>query len=102
MSLSSKPKKVRRKAAVRELKLVQSISRRGADSLKAEEVTTPRRRSQNEPSTSQRSRVASSIKRPKLEFSDVEAIPCDLEGPNASQKRQTLVFPFPMLLKKSI
>jgi hypothetical protein len=63
MSLSSKPKKLKPKGTVRELKLVQTISRHGADAVKAEEVKTPSRKAL---STSQHNHSCSSIKRPKM------------------------------------
>lgn len=88
MSLSSKPKKFKPKGTVRELKLVHTINRRGADTIKAEEVKTPSRKA---PSHS-----SSSIKRSKMgTFFDSEPIPCDLEGHDMPKKRQTLVSLFP-------
>jgi hypothetical protein len=48
----SKPRKVKPKGKVRELKFVQSISRRGVDTLKAEEVETPRHQSEKATSSS--------------------------------------------------
>jgi hypothetical protein len=93
MSLSSKPKKFKPKGTVRELKLVHTINRRGADTIKAEEVKTPSRKA---PSTSQHNHSSSSIKRPKMgTFFDLEPIPCDLDGPDMPKKRQTLVFLLP-------
>jgi hypothetical protein len=91
MSLSSKPKKVKRKGTVRELKLVHSINRRGDDTIKTEEVKTPKKEA---PSTSQRSHSSSPIKRLRLEVFDNEPVPFVLEGPDMSEKRQTLVFLF--------
>jgi hypothetical protein len=88
MSLSSKPRKVKAKGTVRELKLVQSISRRGADLLKAEEVQTPKKKAQ---SINQFPCSSASIKRPRLESFAMEPIPFDVEGHDVSKKRQTLV-----------
>lgn len=89
MSLISKPKKVKRKGTVRELKLVHSINRDGADTIKTEVVKTLK---QGAPSTSRHSLSSSPIKRRKLEAFDNEPIPFVLDGPDISQKRQTLVF----------
>ena len=92
MSLSSKPKKLKPKGTVRELKLVQTINRRGTDTIKAEEVKTPSRKTLS----TQHNHSSSSIKRPKIgTFFDSEPIPCDLEGPDLPKKHQTLVFLFP-------
>ena len=85
MSVSSKPKKIKPKGTVRELKLVQSISRFGSDTIKAEEDKAPWHGSGKATSSSP-------TKRPKMETFDSEPIPCNLEGPDVSKKRQTLVF----------
>lgn len=91
MSLSSKPKKLKPKGTVKELKLVQTINRYGADIIKAEEVKTPSRKA-----LSNQHHSSSSIKRPKMgTFFDSEPIPCDLEGPDMPKKRQTLVILLP-------
>jgi hypothetical protein len=93
MSLSSKPKKVKLKGTVRELKLVQTISRHGTDTIKAEEVKTPQHGSRKATSTSHHKDSSSPTKRLKMgTFFDSEPIPCNLEGPDMSKKRQTLVF----------
>ena len=92
MSLSSKPKKIKPKGAVQELRLVQSINRHGANTIKTEQVKTPRQGSARMPSTSQRSRSSSPIKRPRMETFDLEPIPCNLEGLGVHKKRQTMVF----------
>jgi hypothetical protein len=88
MSLSSKRTKVKAKGNVRELKLVHSISRRGAEHIKTEEVKTPR---QETPSTSQRSCSASPVKRPKLQASESGPIPFILDGPDMYKKQHNLV-----------
>jgi hypothetical protein len=93
MSLSSKPKKIKPKGTVQELKLVQSINRHGVDTIKAEVVKTPQG-SQKMPSTSQRSCSSSPMKRPRMEIFDSEPIPCHLEEPDAQKKCQTMVFLF--------
>lgn len=90
MSHSSKAKKVKPKGSVRELKLVNSVTRRGADILKSEEVKTPKKKAE---STSRRNCSSSPTKRPKLDVFCDDAISCDLEGPDA-EKRQTMVFLF--------
>ena len=91
MSLSSKPKKVKPKGTVQELKLVHSVNRRGAHTIRTEEVKTPKREGRSI-STSQHSCSSSPIKRLKLDASDNEPMPLVLEGPDTSKKRQTLVF----------
>jgi hypothetical protein len=99
MSLSSKPKKIKPKGTFRELKIVQTVSRKGFDTIKTEEVKTPRRGTKNGPSTSHPNHPSSSpTKRPKLEPFDKEPIPWSMEGPDASGKRQTLVFVYPSWL----
>jgi hypothetical protein len=92
MSLSSKLRKIKPKGTVQELKLVHTINRRGADTIKTEEVKTPRRET---PSTSQHGHSSSPIKCPKLDSSDIGSIPFFLDSPDISKKRQTLVFLFP-------
>lgn len=91
MSSSSRSKKVKPKGTVRELKLVQSVSRYGCDSLIPEEVKTPR-------PTDPGQGPSSPAKRRKLENFDSEPVPFDLpfdlEGPEFGKKRQTLVFIF--------
>jgi hypothetical protein len=92
MSLASKPKKVKRKGALRELKIVQSVSRRGADIVATEEVQTPRRVNAPKASSStQRNQSSSPTKRRKLDGWDDKPIPCHLEGSGDYQERQTLV-----------
>jgi hypothetical protein len=92
MSLSSKPKKLKRKGTLRELKIVQSIDRRGDDIIKTEEIKTPKHASQKAPSTSRQNHSSSPIKRTKMEAFDSEFLPIDFGGPDLSKKRQTLVF----------
>jgi hypothetical protein len=75
-------KKSRAKGALRELKIVQSVSRRGADIVATEEVKTPRRVAQKASSSTQRNQSSSPTKRRKLDGWDDEPIPCHLEGPN--------------------
>jgi hypothetical protein len=100
MSLSSKPKKIKPKGVCQELKVVQTVSRKGYDAIKMEEVKTPRRDARNGPSTGQPQQPSRSpTKRPKLEPFDTEPILFDLEGLGTSGKRQTLVFGF--LISKS-
>lgn len=93
MSSSSKPKKIKAKGTFRELKLVQTVSRKGFDAIKTEEAKTPQSHGKNGPSTSHPGHATSSpLKRQKLEQFDQEPIPCSLEGLDYSEKRQTLVF----------
>ena len=92
MSISSKAKNVKPKGTIQELKLVQKVSRRGANILKTEEVKRPNSL-QHTPSSSH-----SPIKRRKTVIFDEEPIPCHLEVDDfddSSTKRKTLVFPFP-------
>jgi hypothetical protein len=100
MSFSSKPKKVKPKGTVRELKLVNTVNRRGMDTMQTEEVTTPRNDGQqNAFSASQRNRSSSPVKRQKLDDSDIDPILFNVEDPDVSKKRQTLVRLFPSWLK---
>jgi hypothetical protein len=93
MSLASKPKKIKAKGKFKELKLVQTVTRKGNDIIKTEEVKTPRRGPKNGSSTSQTHQPSSSpIKRPKLELYDEDPITWHIEGSETSGKRQTLVF----------
>ena len=52
MSLSSKPKKIKRKGGCQELKVVQTLTQKGYDIITTEEVKTPRN-ANNAPSASQ-------------------------------------------------
>jgi hypothetical protein len=92
MSFASKPRKIKPKGQVRELKFVQSISRRGHDTLKAEEVKTPRRKAT---SSSRQTQSSSPMKRLKLEPHDAEPTLFDFQGPEDDEKRRTLVFHVP-------
>jgi hypothetical protein len=91
MTRSSKPKKIKAKARFQELKLVQTVSRKGLDTVKTEEIKTPRRGRNNGPSTSQPHQSSSPTKRPKLDTFDEEPIPFNLEARDGSGKRKTLV-----------
>jgi hypothetical protein len=91
MSFSSKPKKVLPKGAVRELKLVQTVNRRGKDTIETEEVTTPRRGSQNGSKNQLKESSSSPTKRAKAEVFDGEPIDWYLGDSDMSKKRQTLV-----------
>src|ERR1700732_3784470 len=93
MSLSSRVQKVRPKGTVKELKIVHSINRRGQDTLKAEEVLTP---SKKAPPSIKGTSSSPPTKRQKVEALDWEGIECNLEEPDVSQKRQTLVRLSPM------
>jgi hypothetical protein len=86
MSLVSKSRKVKRKGTVQELKIVQSLTRRGVDTLAMEEVETPRRDIKKASSSSRTGQSSSHAKRQKQ---DPEA---HLEGHDENGKRQTLVF----------
>jgi hypothetical protein len=96
MSLSFKPKKIKPKSTVQELRLVQSINRCGIDTMKAEQVKTLQQGSAKMPFASQHSCSSSLIKRRRMEMFDSEPIPCDLEE---QRKRQTMVFiSFPIFM----
>jgi hypothetical protein len=97
MSFSSKPKKVKPKGSVRELKLVQTVSRRGVAAIKTEEDKTPHRGPQKTEATTPRNHSSSPIKRLKFEPTDEQPIPCYLEDQDPLNKRQTMVFIFPHL-----
>jgi hypothetical protein len=99
MSLASRVTKVKRKGTVRELKVVDSVNRRGSDVFKLEEVKTPKKKTA---STSQRRLSSSPIKRPKLEAFEAEPFASDLDDAGASKKRQTLVFLFHHNQKQSL
>lgn len=90
MSFSSKPKKIRQKGTVQELKVVQTINRRGVDTYKAEEVKTPKKNKATS-SSQNRSSHSSPAKRPKLDAFELEPILYEVEGDDLSKKRQTLV-----------
>ena len=99
MSFSSKPKKVIPKGTLHELKLVQTINHRGSDTLKTEEVKTPRHGQQTTLSTSKQDHSSSPFKHPKLQDFNVNPITFNMEGIDVSKKRQTLVFHFQPLQK---
>jgi hypothetical protein len=93
MSVASKAKKVKQKGGLQELKIVHSVSRRGADVVTAEEVKTPRTVAGQKVSlSSQPNGSPSPTKRRKVDSQDNEPIPCHLKGPNDNRERQTLVF----------
>lgn len=94
MSFSSKPQKVKPKGSVKELKLVQTVNRRGRDTIKTEEVKTPKHCRQPSPSKTRGNRSPSPTKRLRVDGFDIDPIPFDLEEPEKSTKRQTLVFLF--------
>jgi hypothetical protein len=80
MASSSRSRKVKPKVSVREFKLVHSINRRGKDTLKTEEVKTPKHTSQKASSSTHHNHSSSPTKRSKMEYSVMEPIPFDLEG----------------------
>jgi hypothetical protein len=91
MSLA-KPRKVKQKATVRELKIVHSVSRDGVDILKAEEIKAPPREPQKSSSTSGLNQSSSPKKRLKLDGFEPEPIACCFEGSDDCKKGRTLVF----------
>jgi hypothetical protein len=98
MSFSSRAKKVKPKGIVRDLKLVQTINRRGANTIKTEEIITPKHGSNDFASTSQRNYSSSPNKRRRIDNFDGESLPFDLDVDDSSKRRQTLVFPFPSII----
>ena len=86
MALSSKPKKFIPKGEVRELKLVHSISRTGADTIKTEEVKTPKKKK-----VTSKNQSSSPVKHRRLDSFVNEPIKLDFHNPDLSRKRQTLV-----------
>lgn len=88
MSFASKPKNIRPKGVVQQIKLVDSVTRRGKDIIKTEEVKTPTKNK-----TTAKKHLSSPSKRAKLEAFDAEPIPfCLDEGESStSRTRQTLV-----------
>ena len=76
---------------------MQTVSRKGYDTIKTEEVKTPRRDTKNGPSKSHLNHSLSSpTKRPKMEPVDEEPVPIlwNMDGPVAFEKRHTLVFAY--------
>jgi hypothetical protein len=90
--MASKPKKIKAKGTVRELKIVHSVSRRGADIVTTEEVKTLGHVTPKTSLCGQPNQSSSPTKRQKLDNWDSEPIPCHLEGSNDYKERQTLVF----------
>jgi hypothetical protein len=91
MSFSSKPKKVKPRGSVRELKLVHTVNRRGSDSLEFEEVKTPWHGSPQKATMKSQHNHSSPLKRAKLDFLEDEPIPYNQESEDMFKKRQTLV-----------
>lgn len=91
MSTSSRPKKVNKKGGIKQLKIVETISKHGYDAIKLEEDKTPRGRSQKSPPTHPRKTSSSPVKRQKLEFHEAEPIDFDMDGLDLPNKRRTMV-----------
>ena len=91
--------KVIPKGTLHELKLVQTINHCGSDTLKTEEVKTPRCGQQTTMLTSKQDHSSSPFKHPKLQDFNVDPITFNMEGIDVSKKRQTLVFLFQPLQK---
>jgi len=92
MSVYSQARKVRQKGTVRELKVVPSVTRRGADTLKTEEVKTPGRDRAKASSSNRANQSSSPTKRRKLDGFDAQPLPLDFVDSGEAGKRQTLVF----------
>ena len=95
MSRSSKHKKIKPKGTFRELKIVETVSRNGYDSIKTEEVKTPRSSATNGPLKNHLHQTSSSPnKRPRFELAadDCDPILLNLEGLDGPSKRHTQVF----------
>jgi hypothetical protein len=88
----SKPKKVKLKGSVRELQLVQTVSRRGVASVGTEEDRTPRHSRKKSESTTPRNYSSSPVKRLKLEAADEHPLPFSLDDGDLLNKRQTIIF----------
>ena len=99
MSLASRVTKVKRKGTVWELKVVDSVNRRGSDVFKLEEIKTPKKKAA---STSQCNLSSSPIKHLKLEAFEAKPSASDLDDAGASKKHQTLVFLFHYNQKHSL
>lgn len=95
MSNYSKAKKVKKKGTVKELQVVHTVSRLGADIIKTQEVKTPNRGPQKAQSTNHKINFSSPTKRAKTVTFDGQPIPFDLEVDDSFKKRKTLVFQFP-------
>src|SRR5271163_677253 len=91
MSFVSRARKVKKKGTVQQLKLVQSVSRRGLDTLTTEAVETPQRQTEKASLSSQ---SLSPRKRQKLNDLAAEPLPSNSEGPIEfeERERETLVF----------
>ena len=85
MSLSSKLKKIKQKGGCQELKVVQTLTRKGYDIITTEEVKTPCN-ANNAPSASQACQQSFSPKKCQKIESFKEPIPFHLEGPGGSEK----------------
>jgi hypothetical protein len=96
---SSRPKKIKRKGAVRQLKFVETVSRSGLDTLKAEEVKTSQPRLDKSLTANQPCASSSPSKHMKLDVFDQEQNAGDLEGCDNLNKRKTLVFVFRTYVK---
>ena len=89
MSFAFKPRKVKLKGMLQELKIVQSVSRHGVDVLKAEVIKMLQCESQKPPSSSQLNHSSSPIKCQKVddfESFDAEPVPFYLEGHDEYKK----------------
>lgn len=72
---------------------MQSVTRHGADTLKAEEVKMPRRKTGKASTSSRPNQTSSPRKHLKLSDFDREPIPCHLEDHlEGHDRRPTLVF----------
>jgi hypothetical protein len=96
MSVSSRPKKVKPKGVIQELKLVQTISRNGKDTVQTEAIKTPSRPQQKAAFSNTPSQSCSPTKRRKLEDFEEELTAYDMGDSHMSAKRKTLVFLFPL------
>ena len=101
MSFSSKPKKIKVKGAFCKLKIVQTVGRKGNDTVKTEEVKMPCHGTKNGPSTSHSNHSLSSpTKRSKMEPVDEERIPIlwNMDGPVAFEETYAGVCLFSMIV----
>ena len=91
MPIAFKPKKVKPKGTVHELKLVNMVNRHGLDTLQTEEVKTPKNGQQSTSSPNHRNPSSSPVKHQKLDNFNIDPISFNLDDPDIPKKRQTLV-----------
>ena len=91
MSTSSRPKKVKKKGTITQLKIVETVSKHGYDTIKLEEVKTPWGRSQITTSAHTRNKSSSPMKCQKMEGFDQEPIDFNMDDANLPNMQRTIV-----------